>query len=415
MPDPSRRTVLATGSALGGVLLASGLTTQAMAADQAEATAASADDPWRTVLDDADLVWERIPTTWYEGPFLGNGFLGSGIYAEPGAESTAVRFNVQHSEVQDPPTRVRLPLRPGPAADRVLHTGAGGRDHRPRLAAVAARRRADRHVHHRQRHVDPARPGPQRPLGKMIPGLVASGRRVLVPDLIGFGRSDKPVDPAAYTYESHVAWTGAWLDQLDLADITLFGQDWGGFLFLVHVGLTPDRFAAVVAANTGLAAPDVMASFTEEQFAPAASAFLHWLEQSASPDLTASWAVGSPDSALNQTAHVLTEEEAAAYDAPFPSERHFAGARQFPRLVPLDATDPPASMLSRAWAGLAAFEKPFLTAFAEHEDITRAFERIFQTRVPGSRGRDHMTIPDAGHFLQEQQPDLLVDAILSLG
>ena len=72
----------------------------------------------------------------------------------------------------------------------------------------------------------------------MIPGLVAAGRRVLVPDLIGFGRSDKPVDPAAYTYEAHVAWSGAWLDQLGLADITLFGQDWGGFTFLVHTGLT---------------------------------------------------------------------------------------------------------------------------------------------------------------------------------
>jgi haloalkane dehalogenase len=250
---------------------------------------------------------------------------------------------------------------------------------------------------------------------KMIPGLVASGRRVLVPDLIGFGRSDKPVDRAAYTYESHVAWTGDWLDQLDLADITLFGQDWGGFVFLVHVGLTPDRFAAVVAANTGLAAPDVMATFTPEQFTPAASAFLNWRKQSESPDLTASWAVGSPDSALNQTAHVLSEEDAAAYDAPFPSERHFAGARQFPWLVPLDGTDPPASMLRRAWAGLATFEKPFLTAFAEHEDITRSFERIFQARVPGTQGRDHVTVPDAGHFLQEQQPDLLVDAILSLG
>ncbi|MGP4084820.1 alpha/beta fold hydrolase [Streptomyces sp. KR55] len=198
-------------------------------------------------------------------------------------------------------------------------------------------------------------------------------------------------------------------------DITLFGQDWGGFVFLVHVGLTPDRFAAAVAANTGLTDPDVMAAFTSEQFAPAAGAFLHWLEQSESPDLTALWAVGSPDSALNQTAHVLTEEEAAAYDAPFPSERHFAGARQFPRLVPLDVTDPPASMLRRAWAGLAAFDKPFLTAFAEHEDITRAFERSLQTRVPGAQGRDHVKVPDAGHFLQEQQPDLLVDAILSLG
>jgi haloalkane dehalogenase len=195
----------------------------------------------------------------------------------------------------------------------------------------------------------------------------------------------------------------------------LFGQDWGGFIFLVHAGLRPGRFAAVVAANTGLAAPDVMAAFTPEQFTPAASAFLRWLEQSQSPDLTASWAVGSPDSALNQTAHVLTEEDAAAYDAPFPSERHFAGARQFPQLVPLDATDPPASMLSRAWAGLTAFDKPFLTAFAEHEGVTLAFERIFQARVPGTQGRDHLTVPNAGHFLQEQQPELLVDAILSLG
>ena len=221
---------------------------------------------------------------------------------------------------------------------------------------------------------------------------MAAGRRTLVPDLIGFGHSDKPVDPAAYTYESHVAWTGAWLDQLGLAEITLFGQDRGGFAFLVHAGLTPDRFAAVVAANTGLAAPDVMAAFSPEQFAPAASAFLYWLEQSESPDLTASWAVGSPNSALNQTTHVLNR----------------GGA-------PLDTTDPPASLLSRAWDGLTDFEKPFLTAFPEHEDVTRAFERIFQARAPGAQGRDHVTVPDAGHFLQEQQPDLLVDAILSLG
>ncbi|MEU6549078.1 glycoside hydrolase family 95-like protein [Streptomyces sp. NPDC046915] len=100
MPSPSRRTVLATGSAVGGALLAPGLPTPASAADRA-ADAAKPSDPWRTVLDDADLVWQRMPTTWYEGPFLGNGFLGSGIYAEPDATSSAVRFNVQHSEVQD--------------------------------------------------------------------------------------------------------------------------------------------------------------------------------------------------------------------------------------------------------------------------------------------------------------------------
>ncbi len=98
MPSPSRRTVLATGSALGGTLLAGGLPAQARAADHADTS-----DPWRTVLDDADLVWQRMPKTWYEGPYLGNGFLGSGIYAEPGTEtgSSAVRFNLQHSQVQD--------------------------------------------------------------------------------------------------------------------------------------------------------------------------------------------------------------------------------------------------------------------------------------------------------------------------
>jgi haloalkane dehalogenase len=128
---------------------------------------------------------------------------------------------------------------------------------------------------------------------KMIPGLVAAGRRVLVPDLIGFGRSDKPVDRAAYTYESHVAWTGDWLDQLGLTDITLFGQDWGGYIFNVHVGLTPDRFAAVVASYTGLTDPDFMASLTEEQFAQGFSAFLQWREMSEAPDLTASRAVAA--------------------------------------------------------------------------------------------------------------------------
>ncbi|MFI1356517.1 glycosyl hydrolase family 95 catalytic domain-containing protein [Streptomyces sp. NPDC020898] len=102
MPSPSRRTVLATGSALGGGLLAQAVPAQAATSEQtAGQTTEQTADPWRTVLDDADLVWQRMPATWYEGPYLGNGFLGSGIYAEPGAETSAVRFNVQHSEVQD--------------------------------------------------------------------------------------------------------------------------------------------------------------------------------------------------------------------------------------------------------------------------------------------------------------------------
>ncbi len=249
---------------------------------------------------------------------------------------------------------------------------------------------------------------------KMIPGLVAAGRRVLVPDLVGFGRSDKPADRAAYTYEAHVGWTGDWLDALGLTDVTLFGQDWGGLLFLVHVGLAPERFAAVVAANTALPDPDLLALFSPEDIAQVAAPFLRWREQSTAAELMASWVVGSADSALNQTGHRLSDAEAAAYDAPFPDEARLAGARQFPWLVPLDDTDPPAALLRRAWAGLRSYERPFVTAFAEHEDVTRGFEARLQTEVPGAQGRAHVTVPAAGHFLQEHQPDLLVATILDL-
>ncbi len=249
---------------------------------------------------------------------------------------------------------------------------------------------------------------------KMIPGLLAAGRRVVVPDLIGFGRSDKPADRASYTYEAHVGWTGDWLDALGLDGITLFGQDWGGLIFLVHVGLTPQRFAGAVIANAGLPNPDLLATLPAEMVTSALAAFFRWREQSEAPDLTAARAVGGADSALNQTGHVLSDGEAAAYDAPFPDETYFAGARQFPWLVPTDGTDPAAALLRRAWAGLSAFDKPFLTAFAEHEDITRGFEAMLQRGVNGAQGRSHLTVRGAGHFLQEQEPQVLVDAILEL-
>jgi haloalkane dehalogenase len=222
---------------------------------------------------------------------------------------------------------------------------------------------------------------------KMIPGLAAAGRRVIVPDLIGFGRSDKPTAREDYTYERHVGWCRDFLDGIGLNDITLFGQDWGGLLFLVLVGEQPKRFRAVVAANTAL--PD--------------------------PQFSASDAVGGADSALNQAGHTLAAGEAAAYDAPFPDESFCAGARQFPLLVPLDDADPPASMLRGAWEGLRAYDKPFVTAFAEHEDVTRTFESVFQSQVAGARGQTHVIVPAAGHFLQEQQPEILVDLVLRVG
>jgi haloalkane dehalogenase len=246
---------------------------------------------------------------------------------------------------------------------------------------------------------------------KMIPELVAAGRRVVVPDLIGFGRSDKPAHRADHTYERHVGWSRALLEVLQLDDIVLFVQDWGGFIFLVHVGQTPERFAGVVAANTALPGlPGLADEVPPDALAP----FLGWLRWSQGPrQLRPSEVVGG-SSPLNQTGHALTAGERAAYDAPFPDESYCAGARQLPLLVPLDDADPPASMLRTTWAGLERFERPFVTAFAEHEDITAFFEKIFQERVPGAHTSAHHMIANAGHFLQEQAPDKLVDVILEI-
>jgi haloalkane dehalogenase len=247
---------------------------------------------------------------------------------------------------------------------------------------------------------------------KMIPGLTAGGRRVIVPDLIGFGRSDKPADRGEYTYVRHVEWTRDLIEALQLDDIVLFGQDWGGFIFLVHVGQMPERFAGVVAANTALPGmPNLAGELAPDALAP----FLAWLAWSQEQDdLLPSEIVGG-NSPLNQTRHKLTDGERAAYDAPFPDESYCAGARQFPLLVPLSDADPPAATLRAAWAGLQRFRRPFITAFAEHDDITGFFDNIFQERVPGARGRAHHTIPNAGHFLQEHVPERLVDIILGLG
>jgi haloalkane dehalogenase len=251
---------------------------------------------------------------------------------------------------------------------------------------------------------------------KMIPGLAAAGRRVIVPDLIGFGRSDKPTAREDYTYERHVGWCRDFIDGLGLNDITLFGQDWGGLLFLVLVGEQPKRFRAVVAANTALPDPDLLTALGSDAVRESEGAFLRWFEQSqAYEQFSASDAVGGADSALNQAGHTLTAGEAAAYDAPFPDESFCIGARQFPLLVPLDDADPPASMLRRAWEGLRAYDKPFVTAFAEHEDVTRTFESVFQSQVVGASGQTHVTVPAAGHFLQEQQPEILIDLVLRVG
>ena len=231
---------------------------------------------------------------------------------------------------------------------------------------------------------------------KMIPPLVAAGHRVLAPDLIGFGRSDKPAAKSDYTFERHVAWMSAWLEQLDLSNITLFCQDWGGLIGLRLVARYPDRFAGVIAANTGLPAGG----------GQIATHFKIWLAFSQYvPRLPIGWLISKG------CMRGLTAAEKRAYDAPFPTERYKAGARIFPALVPI--TDAHASVGEniQAWHVLERFDKPFLTAFSDRDPITRGGDKRLQARIPGAAGQAHMTTRNAGHFLQEDKPAELAQLI----
>jgi haloalkane dehalogenase len=228
---------------------------------------------------------------------------------------------------------------------------------------------------------------------KMIPVLVAAGHRCVAPDLVGFGRSDKPSEPEDYSYQRHVDWMSETVFvRLGLEDITLFGQDWGGLIGLRLVAARPDRFARVVAANTGL--PTGEAAATE--------AFLNWQR-------FAREAVEFPIGGIvsGGCATPLTEEVVAAYDAPFPDDSYKAGARMFPVLVPTSPEDPAHDANVEAWAALRRFDRPFLCAFSDGDAITRGGERQFIGHVPGTAGREHPTTTGAGHFLQEDKgPEL---------
>jgi haloalkane dehalogenase len=221
---------------------------------------------------------------------------------------------------------------------------------------------------------------------KMIPIFVEAGYRAVVPDLVGFGRSDKPADRNDYTYQRHVDWMQEWLDKVGLNGITLFGQDWGGLIGLRLVAENPDRFARVVVGNTGLPTGEGRAS----------EAFLAWRKFSQeSPEFD----IGAIISMGSQT--TLSDEVVAAYNAPFPDDTYKEGARIFPSLVPIDQDDPAVPANRKAWEVLTKFEKPLLTAFSDDDPITKGGEAIFHERIPGAKGQPHTTIKGGGHFLQE--------------
>jgi haloalkane dehalogenase len=232
---------------------------------------------------------------------------------------------------------------------------------------------------------------------KMIPGLVAAGHRCVAPDLVGFGRSDKPSEQDDYTYQRHVDWMAELLfGHLDLRDITLFGQDWGGLVGLRLLALEPDRFARVVVGNTGLP--------TGER--PPNDAFLQWQRFSRE---SPTFPIGSIVS--NGCANKLADDVVAAYDAPFPDDSYKAGARRFPSLVPTSTDDPAHAANTAAWEVLRGFDRPFLCTFSDRDPVTKGGERQFIGHVAGTSGQPHTTIEGAGHFLQEDRGEELARVI----
>ncbi|MDT5400814.1 MAG: haloalkane dehalogenase [Mycobacterium sp.] len=244
---------------------------------------------------------------------------------------------------------------------------------------------------------------------KVIGLLAEAGLRVIAPDNIGYGRSDKLTEATDYTFARHVDWLHGLVTALDLHDVTLVAQDWGGPLGLSVLAREPDRFARVVATNTILHTCD-----------PALDGQLGWahhgvgdsrmmLEESLldyvrfyqrAPDIV-------PSFFLEAVAGPLPADVLAAYDAPFPDPSFKAGLRQMIALIPLTRNDPGAAIGRATMAVLEHWEKPFLTAYSDGDDATRGWAGVFQTRVPGAQGQDHTTITGAGHFVQEQRGDEL--------
>lgn len=232
----------------------------------------------------------------------------------------------------------------------------------------------------------------------MIPIFTAAGHRAIAPDLIGFGKSDKPTEIEDYTYARHVAWVNALLTKLDLKDMTLVCQDWGSLIGLRLAAEQERRFARIVVGNGMLP--------TGDESVP--TAFHIWR-------FFAKYSPILPISGILQvgSARTLTHAELRAYDAPFPNAKYKAGARAFPLLVPTSPDDPAAPANHKAWEVLRRWEKPFLTAFSNGDPITRGGDGYLQRNIPGTEGQPHVTLK-GGHFLQEDSPVEFANAVTGL-
>ncbi|MDG2334970.1 MAG: haloalkane dehalogenase [Myxococcota bacterium] len=265
----------------------------------------------------------------------------------------------------------------------------------------------------------------------MIPLLNASGLRVLAPDLVGYGRSDKPASREDYSYQAQVDWMNAWLVANDVKEATFFGQDWGGLIGLRTVAENPDRFDRVVISNTGLplpqatpdevvekvrrfraeaptpSLPEVFAALSNPEGRPFAEVFAYWQKWCwESEDLPVGMSVAGTIDGRTPSA-----EEVAAYDAPFPDPSYKMGTRAMPSQVPTLPDDPSVEANRRAWEVFKKWEKPFLTAFTNNDPVSGGGEQPFQLQVPGAVGQPHQIIEGGGHFVQEGRAEAISEII----
>ena len=266
----------------------------------------------------------------------------------------------------------------------------------------------------------------------MIPILAGAGLRVIAPDLVGFGRSDKPSRREDYSFQRQVDWLTAWLVRNDLRDVTLVGQDWGGLIGLRMVAENPERFARVVIANSGLPAPadvseeraravrewrastpaltiqDVMQALSQPDRERPERTFAYWQKWTwETEDLPVSLIIaGSVDG------RTLSPEEVAAYDAPFPDPSYKMGPRAMPSQVPTLSDDPSLPANLKAWEVLSKWEKPFLCAFSDNDPVTAGADQVLRERIPGTKGQPHQTIHGGGHFLQEGRGEQLARIVV---
>jgi len=254
---------------------------------------------------------------------------------------------------------------------------------------------------------------------RVIADLAGAGHRVVAPDHIGFGRSDKPADRTAYTYERHVRWVAAFVEALDLVDLTMVVQDWGGPIGLAVATRDPGRVARVVATNTALHTADAALAGRTDWAVHAVGGGRVVLQEALVDYVAATQRAPRLEASVFirlATQRQVPPDVLRAYDAPFPDERYQAGMRQFPSLIPLTTSDPGAAIGRSTTEALSRWDRPFLTAFSDGDPPTRGWDRVLQDLVPGAAGQPHTTIAGAGHYVQEDRgPDLarVIDAFIA--